>query len=264
MGSQPRNKGIYTAFAQVYDHVMRDIQYSAWADHLERLWKHHGFAPSKALNLACGTGCLELELVKRGLKVIGLDQSAPMLEIARRRCGKCKPPVEFVCAGMESFNLGQSVDLALCLYDSINYLTVPKDVQRTFKQVFQHLQPGGGFIFDITTEYNILNSYNGYTYAEDWGEGAYIWDNTYKLADRMCWSRFIFFMPEAGQAGRNKQGCKYQRWVEDHYQRVYATWEIEEMLHTAGFEVLGTYHGMTLEPLREDTERIHFVALKPE
>ncbi len=39
----------------------------------------------RALDLCCGTGDIALELARRGARVVGVDFSAPMLGVARRR-----------------------------------------------------------------------------------------------------------------------------------------------------------------------------------
>ena len=43
-------------------------------------------------------------------------------------------------ADMTDFAINEPVDLVLCLCDSLNYVTNPKKVLRTFKNVYQSLK----------------------------------------------------------------------------------------------------------------------------
>ena len=53
---------------------------------------------------------------------------------------------------------------------------------------------------------------------------------------------------------------QYKKCVEVHNQRVYSTASLETWLKEAGFDLLGTYHDTTEEPVKPKAERIHFVA----
>ena len=70
----------YEAIASVYDNINSDIDYSAWADFIEKCFdKFLKNKPSLILDLACGTGKMTFELHKRGYDMIGADMSEEML-----------------------------------------------------------------------------------------------------------------------------------------------------------------------------------------
>ena len=75
----------FTALARVYDAIMADIEYDAWAEFILSYAADTGPKPHTALDLACGTGNLTRELQSAGLKVTGLDASAEMLHVATER-----------------------------------------------------------------------------------------------------------------------------------------------------------------------------------
>jgi len=81
-----RVKELFTRIAPRYD-LINDLQSFG----LHRFWKRHVIrlaepAPGKAaLDLCCGTGDLALALVQRGTKVVGLDFSDRMLDVAQTR-----------------------------------------------------------------------------------------------------------------------------------------------------------------------------------
>lgn len=81
-----RVKELFARIAPRYD-LINDLQSFG----LHRLWKRHMTSladprPGKvALDLCCGTGDLALALTRRGAKVVGVDFSEAMLEVALKR-----------------------------------------------------------------------------------------------------------------------------------------------------------------------------------
>jgi ubiquinone/menaquinone biosynthesis C-methylase UbiE len=56
-----------------------------------------------------------------------------------------------------------------------------------------------------------------------------------------------------------KQKNGYRRFEERHVQRAYTENELRYMLKKAGFSTIDTYHELTFEKPRPDSERIVFV-----
>lgn len=85
-----RVRDLFGRIARRYD-LINDLQ-SFW---LHRLWKRRLVrlaAPrpgEAALDICCGTGDLALQLAQRGARVIGLDFTAPMLQVAQARGALC-------------------------------------------------------------------------------------------------------------------------------------------------------------------------------
>ena len=66
----------YQDFSEFYDCLMQDVDYAARAEYLLSLFKKHtGSMPSVVLDVACGSGSLCAELVKRGVDTVGVDVS---------------------------------------------------------------------------------------------------------------------------------------------------------------------------------------------
>ena len=66
---------MYAEFASVYDALMDDVDYEAWAtDCLARI-AAKGVAPRSVCDCACGTGGIALQLARRGMNVTGVDIS---------------------------------------------------------------------------------------------------------------------------------------------------------------------------------------------
>ncbi|RYG75598.1 class I SAM-dependent methyltransferase [bacterium] len=65
------------------------------------------------LDVGCGTGRHARELSRRGYRVVGIDLSPKMIEVARRLDGEGK--VEFLVGDARDSDLGRTFDAALCL-----------------------------------------------------------------------------------------------------------------------------------------------------
>ena len=141
---------IYEALAGVYDDLTSDVAYGRRADYLERLFQKSRLPVRTVLDLACGTGSMTAVLTERGYELIGVDESPDMLAVAREKAAglKGEPPV-FLNQSMPKLDLYGTVEAAVCCLDSLNYLTSPREVQRTFERLALFIAPGGILIFDI-------------------------------------------------------------------------------------------------------------------
>jgi len=101
------------------------------------------------LELACGTGQLTMAVGELGLAVWGLDQSAAMLDVARRRASAVKASVEFVQGDMRDFALGRQFNLIFVARNSLLHLLSTTDLLAALTAVKRHLTPDGVFAFDI-------------------------------------------------------------------------------------------------------------------
>src|SRR5207247_9411956 len=85
-------------YSAYYDPLYQDKDYAAEARFVAELVRRHGGRPPEGvelLDLACGTGRHLIELARLGMVVAGSDQSAAMLEQARRNlegAGAQAPP----------------------------------------------------------------------------------------------------------------------------------------------------------------------------
>ena len=51
---------MYQGFAAIYDALMKDVDYRAWADYYRKLSESCGVKVRRAADCACGTGALEV------------------------------------------------------------------------------------------------------------------------------------------------------------------------------------------------------------
>ena len=213
----------FSALASVYDAIMADIDYPEWADYILGYALAAGLTPATALDLACGTGAITAELIKRGLTVTGLDGSAEMLSVARQRL----PGVELVQADLRDFQLDRRFDLITCVFDSLNNLTEAADLGHALTQAAQHLNPGGLLAFDVNTRAGVRDLWDGEVLEgladlPDGREVHYHWSHTYDALT---------------QLGTVQAFCRLENeeFFELHTERGYDMTDLDPLLAAAGF-----------------------------
>ncbi|MBR2650208.1 MAG: class I SAM-dependent methyltransferase [Clostridia bacterium] len=250
---------IYGNLAPFYDKFNKDIDYSAWADFIERLiaQNYTEGKPELVLDLACGTGSMTLELASRGYDMTGVDYSPEMLDEARSRAEKRGLDVLWLCQDMREFELYGTVDVTVCCLDSINHLTSSRDLGKCLSLVHNYLIPNGLFIFDINGRYKFENVYSDLTYACEDGGAVCIWQNYYNKNNGMC-DFYITLFSEC-EDGRYERSDEVQR------EKMYTLRMIRSALAKNSFEFIGAYSDFDKTPATDDSERIYIVArcIKP-
>jgi SAM-dependent methyltransferase len=135
----------YEVFARFYDAT--DESAADRAEYVRRLVERHHPDARTVLELACGTGAI-LEHLQHGYEMTGVDLSEAMLAVAARKV----PGVRLFRADMTRVSLGETYDVVLCVYDSINHLLAFEEWQAVFDRTREHLADGGVFVFDVNTE----------------------------------------------------------------------------------------------------------------
>ena len=134
----------YSVFAQYYDELTENVEYSRRAEYLLELMRRLGHQPGLTLDLACGTGSLTLELYRRGVDIYGVDGSVEMLSEARMKCAEAGADILFLCQKMQSLDLYGTVKTAVCTLDSLNHLKTGKSFSKCSPRYLFH-GPGGIF-----------------------------------------------------------------------------------------------------------------------
>lgn len=111
----------------------------------------------RLLDLCCGTGQLDAKLTEAGYRVVGVDNSAEMLDFARRNAKLAT----FQQSDAENFTLPEKVHGAVSLYDSLNHLMTEDRLLSAFASVFASLEEGGLFLFDLNVEEGYVERWKG-------------------------------------------------------------------------------------------------------
>ena len=170
----------YEALAGSYDALTEDVGYGKRLDFIEKLLRRSRIPVKLVLDLACGTGTMSWLLTQQGYEVIGVDGSEDMLAAAISKGGETQgvPPV-FLHQSMPRLDLYGTVDAAVCCLDSLNYLTDPKDVQRTFRRLHLFVAPGGMLVFDVNTAAK-LAALDGQVFLDETEDTYCVWRTEYQ------------------------------------------------------------------------------------
>ena len=263
-----------------------NADYKKVADYIEDIFKIYKKNPKLVLDLACGTGSLTIELDKRGYDMIGLDLSPEMLSAAN------SANIENIenMAGMKNnnkenktnnilwtnqdmcdFELYGTVDAVICCFDSLNYILENKKIEKCFESVYNYLNPGGLFIFDVNTKYKFEHIYaNNDIVLENETEDVFcFWRNCcnkyYKDNKKEITCDFyltLFVM--SNETGYYRY---YKRYDEKLKEKYYSPDYLKYILEKINFENINIYYDFSadknnIKNKEKKKNRICFAALK--
>lgn len=114
-----------------------------------------GRHPGRILELGCGTGRIAAPLARAGLRVVGIDRSAPMLEFAHRRRRRLPRATRPMLVRGDIRHLpfpDASVRVVLAPYGILQSLLTDEDVDATLASVARVLVPGGRLGVDLVPD----------------------------------------------------------------------------------------------------------------
>ena len=138
-----RVRELFGGIARKYD-LINDLQSAG----MHRLWKRklvHLAGPlsenSRVLDVCCGTGDIALAFARRKARVMGLDFTPEMLEVARERAAAgADKNLEFITADAQAIPLpNDTFDVVVVGYG----LRTLADLERGLREMFRVLKPGG-------------------------------------------------------------------------------------------------------------------------
>lgn len=243
----------YGDFAVLYDQLMYDVDYKEWFEYIEKILKKHKKNPKNILEMACGTGNLTEYFCKSDYNVTCFDLSEEMLTVAYSKLSEYNN-VNILKQDMINLDLNnKKFDAIISACDSINYITRDDDLLKVFKNVYDHLENGGIFIFDINSYYKLKNIIGENIFIQDTDDIFYVWDNEFIEDEEICNFYLTFFV---------KQGNSYNRFDETHKERAYKNGEIIKLLEKSGFKEIAIYDSFSFNNVEENSERIFFIATK--
>ncbi len=178
------------------------------------------------VDLGCGSGLWARELTQAGYDVLGIEQSAAMIEIARKKTRKAR-------FKRDSF---LKAKLPLCdavtsLGECFNYLfdkkNSKKELTLLFSRVYDALRPGGLFIFDVVEpgQGTVATQSMRHLQGRDWA--IFLQVNEDPKINTLTRKMTIF----------RKAGKLYRRSEETHRLQLYKGSEIAAILRRIGFHV---------------------------
>lgn len=246
---------MYQALSDVYD-KLQDIDYEAFADYYEEVFKKFDIKPELVLDLACGTGNITLIMAGRGYDMIGVDVSEEMLGIAGDKMRAANLDILFLNQDMTELELYGTVDAAVCTLDGVNYLTEDGELDKLMSLIKNYLNPGGVFIFDINSEYKLSCIFGDNSFVYDEEDVYCVWSNSYDKESRICSFVLDIF--------KRKENGLYERFEEYQEERAYSVEEIRKSAEAAGLEAVGVFDDRSFRNVSDTSERIFIVLKNPE
>ncbi len=197
------------------------------------------------VDLGCGSGLSAQEFIKANYRVLGIDISQSMIDLARNRVPEAEFRVESLFqAKIPPCNAVTSIGECLnYLFDEDNN---SQSLTVLFDRIYQALMPGGVFIFDLLEPVSTEIT-QGFREGEDW---IVLYAKEEDRENKKLTRRIITL---------RKVGDYYRRDDEIHHVRLYESSEIAEQLDRVGFQVqtMSNYGRFQLSP-----GHIVFVAYK--
>ncbi|HOF26758.1 MAG TPA: class I SAM-dependent methyltransferase [Clostridia bacterium] len=242
---------MYDCIADVYDILMKDVNYAAYADYIDEIIARYQTKKSEIiLDVGCGTGSLTCALRDKGYSMIGTDPSQNMLNIA---LSKDTSNIQYINQSMENLDLFGTVQTAVSLLDCINHITDRKRLQKAFDRVSLFLESEGLFIFDLNTVYKFETVLAKNTYFDLSADVSYTWMNKYNKKTGLCRMEITYFI-------KNQQGC-YKRYDTCNIERAYSDKEIIDMANRSGFELADMLDDLSFDKPKKNSTR-KFIILK--
>lgn len=202
-------------------------------------------AGRRILDLACGPGRHSAQLIERGASVTGLDLSAPLLARARERLG---PAARLVRGDMRYLPFrDRAFDAVVNLFTSFGYFEDDLEHQAVLAEAARTLVPGGVLVLDYLNA-DVVRA--GLVPREETIMGTTPVEITRAISDD---GKFVIkqMTPQGGRRRMERV-------------RLLSPADLERLLLTAGFRIRNRFGGYDARPLKPNTPRAVFVAVRPE
>lgn len=218
-------------YARYYDQLYSDKDCAAECRFLEQVFSCFALSrPKSVLDLGCGTGNHGLVLAAGGFSVTGVDASPGMIALARKKACAASLDVDFHLASIAKLQLPHRFDAAICLFQAINYMVVDCSLADVLTRVRRLLIPGGLFVFEFRNAL-AANSFEPLRVKWIYGNGMRILRiSETSLFERTYRTKFTVLVLE----GRSL----VSEFKEEHWMTVLDPNEVEQTVHTTGFELL--------------------------
>ncbi|WP_040212005.1 class I SAM-dependent DNA methyltransferase [Clostridium polynesiense] len=243
----------YGNLAHIYDNLIyEDIDYKKIYSFIMNCVNNHRIKKDKYLDIACGTGTVTSLVSSSFNEVWGIDYSEEMLTEAEIKLRDKNIKANLISQDMTELQLYKKFNLITCILDAVNYIYEETQLYSFFSRVYDHLEDGGIFIFDINSFYklSLVLGDNIYTYNTD--EVFYCWENQFE--DDVLNMYLTFFI---------KEGNVYKRFEEEHIEKAYKEDYLEKLFNELNFTIINKTDDYNIgSSVHQETERIVYVLKK--
>lgn len=243
----------YNEFAYFYDELNGEADYDALYTYIKGQLDAHGVADGILADLGCGTGDLTLMLTQAGYDMIGVDQSEEMLAVLREKADELGVSDRLLLLRQDilDLNLFGTIRGAVSTFDTYNHIGPAPRFERAIARAAFFMEEGGVFLFDLNTPYKHRQVLADNEFVLEGPDAVCRWKNTCApQGDRVDISIEIRYL-DTGEVFR-------EQFSEYTYEAAY----VERVLEANGFRLAALCDGETFGPLRPDSQRYIFTAIK--
>ena len=259
-----RTAAEYDSFAEIYG-LWADTAAST-ASLLPFYIQRYLAVDGPIVELGIGDGRTAVEAAMQGCRIIGVDVSAEMLDLCRKRARQAgvQDQITLVQADFRNFQLAEPASLITLPHRSLGSLTTPHAKDQAMRRVFAQLRSGGACIFDdhlVTPERlsRICKEQLRSAFRSPTGTATQLWARA--VADEPAQTLTIITWQDEFDANGMLEWRRYRR--------LHSSWQYpaqtRRRLKRAGFTIdacLGNFQG---SPFSSDTATDQiWIAHKPE
>lgn len=243
-------------YSRYYDLLYRDKDYEGEANYLHSLIQNYAPLAKDVLDLGCGTGRHDASLARMGYRVHGVDISADMLALASESADG--DTLQFTEGDIRSVRVQKEFNVVLSLFHVMSYQSTNDDLLRAFATAYDHLVPGGVFIFDcwygpaVLTDRPVVRVKR---LEDDQIQVTRIAEPMMHPNENLVDVNYHMFI-------RDKSSGQIEEIEEIHRMRYLYKPEVEFMLNQVGFKLAAQFEFLTEGPPGYDTWSVCFVGIK--
>jgi len=179
---------------------------------------------AQVLDVGCGYGRHAMELAARGMHVVGLDLSLPLLIRGADEAQRRGLNINFVHGDMRELTFDAQFDGAYCLFGTFGFFDDETN-KKAAQNVARALKPGGRFVIDVLNRDYLVADLPSRVWWE--GDGCVVLEEVEfnYFSSRIVSNRSVVF-----DDGRQLE--------QEISMRAYSLHELGKLLHAAGFRIL--------------------------
>ncbi len=235
---------VYTNLAQIYEHLMKYINYREWAKYIFDLIKFLEIEKPEVLELAAGNGKLAKHFYEDCENIVISDISKSMLNLVESF------PNAKVCCNMTALPFLNKFNFIFAAFDSVNYLTTEEQFELMLVSVSKALKPKGFFTFDVSLKNNSLHFEKKLNRKGLYKGIKYIQKSDFFVDEKI--HRNIFKI-------KLKNGSIVE---ESHYQKIYDFDYYFDSAQRNGFDVKHCFEAFSFNEAHHSTGRAQFILQK--
>lgn len=243
----------YNEFAYFYDELNGEADYDALFRYIRAELAAHSVDGGILADLGCGTGDLTLMLAQAGYDVIGIDRSEEMLSVLREKADELGLTGRLLLLRQDllELDLYGTIRAAVSTFDTFSHIGPLDRFEQAIRKAAYFMEAGGVFVFDLNTPYKHEHILAGQTFDIEAEDASCRWTNRSCETDGAVQIDIDITYRDTGEHF-HESFCEYS----------YPRETVETLLQRYGFAVARVADGEDFGPVRPDSPRWIFTAVK--